>query len=104
MKQFISLGMVVVLSVFVLAVPVRAGDGSNVAQEPATFYALSELAAADQAALAPITDGQLSSIQGAQGVCVICAQAAIVTQTNAALLNVLSAQTNASAVSQSINR
>jgi len=98
-----SLGMVVVLSVFVLAVPVRAGDGASVTQEPATFYALSELAAADQAALTPMTDGQLGAIQGAFDLCVVCVNAARVSQTNAALVNVYSTQANLSAVGQSIN-
>jgi len=72
-------------------------------QEPATFYAFSELAAADQAALTPMTDGQLGAIQGAFDLCVICVNAARVSQTNAALVNVYSTQANLSAVGQSIN-
>jgi hypothetical protein len=79
---------------------------------------LSKLPATEREALTPLTDTELAVIEGSRvNVCIACLNAAIVTQTNAALaaglgigvlghgtgVGAVGQQTNAAAVGQSIN-
>ena len=126
MKTFMS--MVMAFFLVLAVVPAMAADqaGSDrepvtsqvLDQAPLTFQALSKLPATEREALTPLTDTELAVIEGSRvDVCILCLNAAIVDQTNAALavglgigvlghgtgVGAVGQQTNAAAVGQSIN-
>ena len=96
MRKYLGLALVVALVVSV--VPALAGDGES-------FHALSRLPAGGQAALTPLPDAQLATIEGTGDdveVCIVCLNIAVVTQVNVAVGKYID-QVNAAAVSQEIN-
>jgi len=116
----VAIAFLLVLSV----VPAMAADqaGSNmepvtsqvVDTAPSTFQAFSNLPATEREALTPLTDKELTAIEGSffDDVCIVCLNIATVEQTNAAVLNASSVfgkaknsayQSNKSIISQSIN-
>jgi hypothetical protein len=97
MKKYLGLAIVVALVVSV--VPALAGDGES-------FHALSRLPAGEQAALTPLPDAQLATIEGTGGeveVCIICLNVAEVVQTNVAVGSLFTDQDNRAYVRQEIN-
>jgi hypothetical protein len=93
------LGLAIVVALVVSVVPALAGDGES-------FHALSRLPAGEQAALTPLPDAQLATIEGTGSeveVCIICLNVATVTQVNVAVDDYVR-QLNAAAVEQAINR
>ncbi len=96
MKKYLGLAMVFALVVSV--VPALAGE---------SFHALSPLPAVEQAALTPLDDAQLATIEGGDyrniDVCIVCANVAVVEQENTAVFSRDVNQLNAAAVSQEIN-
>jgi hypothetical protein len=94
MKKYLGLALVVALVVSV--VPALAGE---------SFHALSRLPAGEQAALTPLPDAQLASIEGTGDdveVCIVCLNIAVVTQVNVAVGKYID-QVNAAVVVQEIN-
>ena len=77
MKTLISLATALALALVPLVAPVMAGD---------SFHALSNLPVEEQAALTPLPDDQLASIEG-EGVCVGCLAAVGIYQTNVSAYN-----------------
>jgi hypothetical protein len=73
MKRLI--GVVCVLALLVAVAPAMAAD---------VFHAFSQLPTQERAALTPLPDDQLASIEG-QAVCVTCVAIVIVTQLNIAV-------------------
>lgn len=70
------LGLAIVVALVVSVVPALAGE---------SFHALSRLPAGEQAALTPLPDAQLATIEGTGGeveVCIVCLNIATVTQVN----------------------
>ena len=56
-------------------------------QAPLTFQAFSKLPATEREALTPLTDTELAVIEGSRvDVCILCLNAAVVDQVNAALV------------------
>ena len=89
----IAIGLALALALALFSVPATAGD---------TFHALSST---DQTSLTPLSDEQLAAIEGyGSDVCVVCINAAVITQVN---VNILSfdevEQENEAEVNQSIN-
>jgi hypothetical protein len=126
MKTFTS--MVMAFFLVLAVVPAMAADqaGSDrepvtsqaLDQAPLTFQALSTLPATEREALTPLTDTELAVIEGSSDVCIICLNAALIPQTNAALaaglgigvfggngtgVGVVGEQSNTGLVGQSIN-
>ena len=125
MKTFMS--MVMAFFLVLAVVPAMAADqaGSDrepvtapaLDQAPLTFQALSPLPATEREALTPLTDTELAVIEGSSDVCILCLNAAIIAQVNAAVpigvgvgvlgsgtgIGAVGSQTNAAASSQSIN-
>ena len=93
MKTFTS--MVMAFFLVLAVVPAMAADqaGSDrepvtspaLDQAPLTFQAFSKLPATEREALTPLTDTELAVIEGSSDVCIVCLNAAIVDQVNAAL-------------------
>jgi hypothetical protein len=95
MRKYIGLAMVFALVVSV--VPALAGE---------SFHALSQLPALEQAALTPLPDAQLATIEGTGEeveLCIVCLNIAIVTQTNVVGSGDYNYQVNKAYVSQEIN-
>ena len=126
MKTFMSMAMAFFLVLTV--VPAMAADqaGSDrepvtsqvLDQAPLTFQALSQLPATEREALTPLTDTELAVIEGSSDVCILCLNAAIVGQVNAAVaagigvggvfgngtgVGAVGQQSNGAAVGQNIN-
>ena len=96
-----SIGFALVVALVVSTVPALAGE---------SFHALSRLPAIEQAALTPLPDAQLATIEGTGkdgrdevNVCLICLNVAEVTQVNVAVGVLFTEQENVSYVEQSIN-
>ena len=94
MKTFTS--MVMAFFLVLAVVPAMAADqagsdrepvtASALDQAPLTFQALSTLPATEREALTPLTDTELAVIEGSRvDVCILCLNAAVVDQVNAAL-------------------
>ncbi|MDQ3930722.1 MAG: hypothetical protein M3328_16445 [Chloroflexota bacterium] len=113
MKQYLGLAMVFALVVSV--VPALAGE---------SFHAFSQLPALEQAALTPLPDAQLATIEGTDkdgykvrdhgkmdgkkghddvDICIACFNIATITQVNVAVGD-YNFQLNAASVDQDINR
>jgi hypothetical protein len=78
MKKTISLVAILALVPFI--VPAMAGDTSSMGEGQSTFYALSKLPTAESTALTQMTDDQLVAIEGADNICVVCANANVQAQ------------------------
>ena len=105
MKPCIALTLVLALAL--AAVPALAGEEPGApAAVGDTFRALRALPAGEQAALTPLPDAQLATIEGTGSeveVCIVCLNIATVTQVNVAVDDYVR-QLNAAAVDQAINR
>ena len=127
MKTFMS--MVMAFFLVLAVVPAMAADqaGSDrepvtspaLDQAPLTFQAFSKLPATEREALTPLTDTELAVIEGSRvDVCILCLNAAVVDQVNAALvagvgvggflgsgtgIGAVGQQSNGAVVGQSIN-
>ena len=124
MKTFMNMAMAFFLVLAV--VPAMAADqaGSDrepvtsqaLDQAPLTFQAFSKLPATEREAITPLTDTELALVEGSSiDVCVVCLNIAVVPQVNIAVavgagvgykasgIGIVGDQTNAAAVSQSIN-
>ena len=91
------LGIAAVCALVVSVVPALAGE---------SFHALSRLPAGEQAALTPLPDAQLATIEGTGGeveVCVVCLNIATVHVTTVAVGN-YNVQHTVVVVHQNINR
>jgi hypothetical protein len=104
--MFKKLFAVVLVAVFALSVPVVPAFASDLklSQEPAQFQALSSLPDSRRDQLVAMTDEQLAAVEGAFDLCVVCVNAAVITQANvntSAFSKVR--QRNSARVSQSIN-
>jgi hypothetical protein len=75
MERFI--GVVSVVALLVAVAPAMAAD---------VFHAFSQLPTQERAALTPLPDDQLASVEG-QGVCIGCITIVTVTQVNVAALS-----------------
>ena len=92
MKTFMS--MVMAFFLVLAVVPAMAADQAGrdrepvtapaLDQAPLTFQALSNLPATEREALTPLTDTQLTVIEGS-AVCLVCLNIAVINQVNAAL-------------------
>jgi hypothetical protein len=92
MKKFTSIAIAFLLALSV--VPAMAADqaGSNMEPvtsqvvdiAPSTFQAFSNLPATEREALTPLTDKELTAIEGSffDDVCIVCLNIAIIEQTN----------------------
>ena len=122
MKTFMS--MVMAFFLVLAVVPTMAADqaGSDrepvtapaLDQAPLTFQALSKLPATEREALTPLTDTELTVIEGS-AVCVACLNIAVINQANIAIavgvgafgngtgIGAVGQQGNAALVGQSIN-
>ena len=92
MRKYI--GLAVVFALVVSVVPALAGE---------SFHALSQLPA--QAALTPLPDAQLATIEGTGedvDVCIACFNISTVTQTNVAVHSKDVTQVNAAVVDQQV--
>ena len=80
MKTSVVLGL---FALMVVAAPVMA-------EENATFLALKDLPEQEQAVdqVQPLTDTELATIEGGQGVCVLCTGANVAVPLNLALGNI----------------
>jgi hypothetical protein len=101
-----SIGFALVVALVVSTVPALAGE---------SFHALSRLPAIEQAALTPLPDAQLATIEGTSGdknrkdnndveVCIVCLNIAEVDQVNVAAGSLFTEQVNVAVVDQDINR
>jgi hypothetical protein len=96
-----SIALVLMLG-FALSLPVvpAFADDEVISQASGQFPALAGL----NAALVPMTDEQLAAVEGMGTVCFICINVALIKQTNVSVFSFKGVtQTNAAAVSQSIN-
>jgi len=116
MKKFTSIAIAFLLVLSV--VPVMAGDQTGSDREPVTaqvvdkaplsFQAFSKLAATERQDLVPLTDKELASIEGegffANCNIAICANVAVVSQSNEATFVYRATQINATAINQNIGQ
>jgi hypothetical protein len=99
--SIISLVLALVLSI---VPPMAAGDESISGKTPASFHALSRMPGGERAALTPLADDQLASIEG-EGICFVCTgvNVAVVVPINISVLSRGVTQGNLVQLSQSIS-
>jgi hypothetical protein len=102
MKRLFAIAMVVLVTFAVPVVPAFAGEQA-IGQQPADFQALSSLPTARRTELAAMTDDQLAAVEGAADFCLVCINAARVSQTNVSVFSGFVRQSNGALVYQSIN-
>jgi bacteriocin-like protein len=99
--SIISIVFALVLSI----VPAMAASDESISgKEPATFHALSRMPSGKHAALSPLTDNQLASIEGG-GSCFVCTgvNIAVLVPINISVLSTGVTQGNLVLLSQSIS-
>ena len=99
--SIISILLALVLSI----VPaMAASDESSSGKTPATFHALSKMPSGERAALPPLADEQLASIEGGW-ICLVCTgvNIAVIVPINISVLSIGVTQGNLVLLSQSIH-
>ena len=101
MKKLSILSLVLAL-VLSIVPPMAAGDESISGKTPASFHALSRIAGGERAALTPLADDQLASIEG-EGGCLVCigVNFAVAVPINISVLSIGVTQGNLVQLSQS---
>jgi hypothetical protein len=100
-RKVAGIALVLFLALALQSVPVLAGDEPVVNAGSTTFHAFSKMTVETRASLVPMQSDQLVSVEGEAGFCVVCINAARVTQVNASLLSLANTQTNLAVVAQS---
>jgi hypothetical protein len=99
-RKVAGIALVLFLALALQSVPALAGD-EPVVNTSSTFHALSKLTVETRASLVPMQSEELVAVEGEAGFCVVCINAARVTQVNASLLSLANTQTNLAVVAQS---